>query len=410
MSRQPHVHLRAVALALTAFLAGSVAFGAAARRREQRIGSAFALMMEGQRARGLAMQRAALTDSNVILMFGASELAREVPLRAQEFFSTAPTRFRAFAIGEKGTPLVMNVQNMVALGDALRGRRVAVFLSIEGFLHAATPGAMDSAAVASFKGTFSPLHVAETLFSSSLPRDLKAAIARRILRVSPILDGSPLLATTVRQVASPSTPRQVSYAALYPFGWLMMRALELQDHAVVLDQVVRHAERIPVSASRPRTVDWSALEAEGERLARAAASNNPFGYESGFYTRQVLPRRDQHRNSRPDSVFLAELPNGEMWSDLDLVVAVLQHYGARPIFICSPFKGVYADFKGTSPGARHVVYDAVEAYARRHQIRIVTYQAYDADPYFLVDQSHPSPKGWSIYNRTLDDFAHGRLD
>lgn len=406
----PRLHLSALALAMAMLVLVVMAIAAIATRIERRIGAGFALVMEGQRTRGLAMQRAALADSSVVLLFGASELAREVPLRAQEFFATAPTGFRAFPVGERGTPLLMNVQDMVALGEALRGRRVAVFLSIEGFLHAATAGPLDSATVAAFRGTFSPLHATATFFSSTLPREVKADVARRLLRAAPLFDGSPLLATVARQLADSGLAGRVSYALLYPFGRVMLGALELQDHVTVLDHLTRRGVRVPAPESQARAIDWAALESEGERLARGAASNNPFGYESGFYTRQVLPKRDLHRNSRPDSAFLAELPNSELWPELDLVIAVLRHYGATPLFVCSPFKGVYADFKGTSPAARQVVYSAVQAYAQRRRVRLATFEQYDADPYFLVDQSHPSPKGWSHYNKALDAFAHGRLD
>ncbi len=409
-TRPTRTHLTACGIALVALAVSALLLAAVAERAEARARGGLTFVLEGQRARGLAMQRAALADRNVLMLYGASELARPVPLRAQEFFASAPTGFRAFSVGERGTPLLMNLQSIVALGEALRGRRVAIFLTIDAFLHASSRSALDSAQVAAFRGTFSMLHAAATLFSPTLSAELKREIAKRLVRVAPLFDGSPLLGAAVRLLADPTPLHRIEYALLYPFGRLMVHALEMQDHAVVLGNLTLGGVVVPSAEQTPRPVDWEQLRSEGDAMARRASTNNPYGYESGFYERQVLPKREAHRNSRPDSVFLAELREAAVWDTLELLIRALREHGATPLFVCSPFKGVYADFKGTSPAARSTVYAAIRDYARRQQIALVTFEAYDADPYFLVDQSHPSPKGWAIYNEALDAFVHDRLD
>ncbi|MBK6308806.1 MAG: hypothetical protein IPF47_24960 [Gemmatimonadetes bacterium] len=114
-TRPTRTHLTACGIALVALAVSALLLAAVAERAEARARGGLTFVLEGQRARGLAMQRAALADRNVLMLYGASELARPVPLRAQEFFASAPTGFRAFSVGERGTPLLMNLQSIVAL-------------------------------------------------------------------------------------------------------------------------------------------------------------------------------------------------------------------------------------------------------------------------------------------------------
>lgn len=366
-------------------------------------------MMNGQRTRGLAIQRAALLRSDVFMIFGASEVALDMPFHARDVFRTAPTGFTVLAVGEPGTPEAMTTQNLLALGDALRGHHVAVFLSLEQFIRVPLhlppkrPGA-----VRAVRARFSPLHAATALFGDEGDGLMRQRVATQFEELAGLLDNEPLLRLAAHSLVRNTIADRVRYALLRPIGRLMIASLEIQDHINVLDELVRSGG-LPPRATRVRApVDWAHLKRAGEVIARREAAGNPFGFTRRWFAEAILPELESQRGSRPDSVSLGQLSRSGSWKELDLLIGAITAVGAKALIICGPLKGPYADFRGTSPDARRIVYDSVEHFAQVRGVPLLTFRAADEDPWFMGDQSHPSAKGWVGYDEALDAFYAGR--
>ena len=60
---------------------------------------------------------------------------------------------------------------------------------------------------------------------------------------------------------------------------------------------------------------------------------------------------------------------------------------------------------GVSRSAREVYYERMRELAQRYHFPLVQFEQRDADPGFLIaHREHPTPRGWMVYNRALDDF------
>jgi D-alanine transfer protein len=83
---------------------------------------------------GLAFERAAARRTDILLLYGSSELIDPIPNRPSDFFSSAPTGFQVCPVGKAGTTSLIILQKLGALGSELRGRKVAISLSASSFL------------------------------------------------------------------------------------------------------------------------------------------------------------------------------------------------------------------------------------------------------------------------------------
>src|ERR1700704_89025 len=144
---------------------------------------------------GLAFQRPAARSSNVLLLYGSSELVDPIPNRASDFFSSAPSGFQVCPIGKAGTTSLVILQKLAALGPELRGRKVAISLSPSLFF----TSTLDPYAYA---GNFSLPAASGVLFGTALDFDLKAEIAKRMLQFPDSLAKSALLQLAARRLAS----------------------------------------------------------------------------------------------------------------------------------------------------------------------------------------------------------------
>jgi D-alanine transfer protein len=399
------VHLRALGWAVVVLGATFALVQTAALRIERQDFDRFAFAMNGQRTRGLAVQRAALRHSDVLMIYGASEVANDAPFHARDRFRAAPTGFTAFTVGERGTPEAMTVQNLAALGDELRGRRIAVFLSLEQFVRVpAGPPPRRPGANPAVRGTFSPLHAASVLFATHVDAGLQRRVATRLNTWEGLLDNEPLLQRASRYLSRGSDADRVRYALLYPIGRLMVGALELQDHITVLSEMLRHEGLPPHVARAPESLDWARVIQAGELIARRQAVSNPFGFSDSAFRKSILPTLSAQRGARPDSVTLKQLRSSRSWDELDFVISAINAVGAEALIICGPMKGLFSDYRGTSLATRRILYDSVAQFARDRGVTLLSFAAADQDPWFLIDQSHPSAKGWAVYDEALDAF------
>jgi D-alanine transfer protein len=376
---------------------------------QRREAERFAFVQDGQRARGLSIQRAALGRPDVMMLFGSSELALSSPLRADRFFRTAPTGFTVATVAETGTPVLMTIQNLAALGDALRGERVAVFLTADMFTFPAETYPLDAKSVAAMRKNYSTLHAAAALFSPSLNAKTKQAIANRLQLVPEVTQGSALVTLAAKLLSDPTPAHRAAYAMIYPLGRFLTGALTMQDRIVVLEEWVRSPKPPRAPTHKSEMIDWNALRMRADSMARRRSTNNPYGYDDSLFAKFGTTSLRKIPGTRPDSLVRAGMRTAQGWRELDLLIDVLNQYGAKPLFILGPYKGPWEAIKGTSHAMRQEAYVAVQAHARQRGAQLLIFEEYDEDLYFLIDRSHPSPKAWAIYDEIIDEFYHDRL-
>lgn len=88
---------------------------------------------------------------------------------------------------------------------------------------------------------------------------------------------------------------------------------------------------------------------------------------------------------------------------------MLRELGAQPLLLSMPVHAKDLETVGVSPKARAAFPAQLQQVASRYQAPLVYFRTYEDDPTFFADHfDHLGAKGWINYNKTLDDFFHGR--
>jgi D-alanine transfer protein len=324
---------------------------------------------------GLAFERAAADRPDILLLYGSSELIDPIPNRASDFFSSAPTGFQVCPVGKAGTTSLIILQKLGALGSELRGKKIAISLSASSFL---TPGVRPEF----YAGNFSLPAANGILFGDAIDLKLKTAIAKRMLQFPETLPEDGLLELAVRCLASGRPVDRLVLMAIWPLGKLQNLMLDLQDHFEALVYILGGGKTVP-DWLRPIHSHSVHLRKSSERVQETESSD------------AVLPARDAR--------FRARVASATEWTDLELLFRTLAELKAEPLILSMPIDAYAA--RGVSRSTREVYYERMRELAQRYHFPVIEFEQHDADPAFLIaHREHPTPRGWMVYNRALDDF------
>jgi len=325
---------------------------------------------------GLAFERAAARTPDIFPLYGSSELIDPIPNRASDFFSSAPTGFQVCPVGKAGTTSLIILQKLGALGSELRGRKVAISLSASSFL---TPALRPEF----YAGNFSLPAASGILFGDGIDLNLKAAIAKRMLQFPDTLAEDGLLELGARCLASGRPVDRIVLMAIWPVGKLQNIMLDLQDHFEALVYILGKGRTIP-NWLRP-------IHPHKVHVRRASDADD-----------QETESFDIIRPAR-DAAFRARIAAASEWTDLELLFRTLAELKAEPLILSMPIDAYAA--RGVSRSAREVYYERMRELAQRYHFPVIEFEQHDADPAFLIaHREHPTPRGWMVYNRALDDF------
>src|SRR5881409_1321318 len=210
-TRTPHLSSALIACALTiAIMCGGRLL---AIHREQKTVHWIAPRDFFIKNQGLAFERAAARTPDIFPLYGSSELIDPIPNRASDFFSSAPTGFQVCPVGKAGTTSLIILQKLGALGSELRGRKVAISLSVSSFL-------VPNLKPEYYEGKFSLPAASGTLFGNALDSSLKTEIAKRMLQFPDTLGKDGLLQLAASCLASGRPLDRIILMAMWPLGKL----------------------------------------------------------------------------------------------------------------------------------------------------------------------------------------------
>jgi D-alanine transfer protein len=358
---------------------------------------------------GAALQRAALDNACLLPVYGSSELhLREPyarPCHPTVLFRARPTGFTVFPVGRAETTCVILLQKLAAVGGGLEGRKVAVSLTPWWFYKRLTtrPDV--------YAGNFSDLHAGELAFHTGLSLSLRRAAARRMLQFPATLAKRSLLRFALENLTDGSPLGLVCYHAVLPLGTLHNAIVRYQDHWSVVRYLWKHPVK-PLPPAAPRGTgppDWPELHRQADALYGAHSNNNEFGLDNErwdlIHSKQML----RPRNPAEEADFLRILTRSQEWDDLELLLRVLNEFGARPLLLSMPLHGGWCDHLGITYAARRAYYEKLRGISARYHAPVVDFADHDGDRSFSTDPGHLAPGGWLSYDQVLDGFFHDAI-
>ncbi len=345
---------------------------------------------------GVALQKEAFAQPDLLVLYGSSELVREMPNNATQFFQDYPTGFGIFPVGKPGATSLSILQKIASVGKDIRGRKVAFSISPGWFFTKEFDPKY-------YEGNFSELQASEVAFSSVLSSDLKRDVARRMLAYPRTFNHRALLKFVLNRLAGDTFWDHCLYWTVWPLGKLHNAVGRLQDHLEVAIHILDEDEHLDVVTASSRSghhLIWNDL------LKRAARFANSTALQA---KRNEVVRRHLPRASR-DKTFIQTMETANEWTDVELLMRTFKELGAEPLFLSMPIEDIRLEVYGISPEARSAYVDRIDGLAKQYDIPLLDFHEYEKDPAFLVDfLDHLSGKGWLYYNKALDDFFHGHV-
>ncbi len=348
---------------------------------------------------GVALQKEAFAQKDLLVLYGSSELVREMPNNATQFFENYPTGFGVFPVGKPGATSLSVLQKVAAVGDDLRGKKVAFSISPGWFF-------TNEIDPKYYEGNFSELQASELAFSTKLSSGLKRDIARRMLSYPKTLSHRMLLRFTLERLARDTFKDHCLYWIAWPLGKLDGAIQRAQDHLEVALHILDEDDKLDKAnattpTNRPgKLLNWSDVLKGAARFANNAALQAK---------RNEVVRRHLPRASR-DKTFMATIATAGEWTDIELLMRTFKELGAEPLFLSMPIEDIRLEVYGISSDVRAAYIQRLDGLAKQYDIPLLDFHEYQKDPAFLVDfLDHLSSKGWLYYNKALDDFFHGRI-
>jgi D-alanine transfer protein len=365
---------------------------------------ALAPLMFSLKNRGSELQRQAFRTSDLLPIYGSSELAFDDPHHASAVFANYPTGFTVFPVGGGQTTSLIVLEDVAAEADVLQGQKIVISVSPPFFFLHDLPAefyAPDSSA----------LHLSALVFSPDLSLTTKQAAAKELENSPAMLNQEPQVALAVQRLAGGSPEDLALYDQSLPDGELETAKLHAQDAADTNAYIQGRNDLNPDVPRQAAPIDWQALLQQAEQEQQANANNNPFGFDNRVWTDKYSRLVPQREAQHDDAWFVDNLDHTAEFTDLHLLLQGLSELGAQPLVISQPIPGVYYDYVGVSGQARLQYYSRLRALGAEYGVPVVDFEDHDTDLYFVTDpNSHLSGLGWVYYDQALDAFFHGTLD
>lgn len=387
-SSRYHLHAALLSLGLFGVLAVFAISGS--RAVQCKYIHTIAAELSDQKLQGAALQKCAFSQPDLLVLYGSSELVKNVPNKASEFFQEHPSGFQVFPVGKAGTTSLAILQKLVAVGGDLRGRKVAFSLSPSYFFS-------ETLNPDYYRGNFSELQASLLVGSDAISPELKKAAVCRMLEYPETVKENWLLEFAMERLARDTAMDRVLGAVAWPVLKLENAVGIAQDHVSTALHIIEQ----DVEVDRPdqaRPINWRQHVRNAEALAKKLGSN---GVKHKPIARGAKGSKDRS--------FLQSLDRADEWTDFELVLQALQELGAKPLLLSMPLHAADLETTGVSADARKSYGKRLEQLSQRYQTPLVYFSEHESDPTFFADHlDHPGVKGWIYYNKMLDDFFHGR--
>ncbi|WP_434511200.1 D-alanyl-lipoteichoic acid biosynthesis protein DltD [Desulfitobacterium sp. AusDCA] len=363
---------------------------------------------------GTILQKKAFENPRILPLYGSSEMSMIYDYHPAKVF-TPETGVTPFLIGKGGTQTLIHVLDLAALGENIKGKKLAIFLTPQWY---GTGGISQ----ATFEGNFSALHAYKALENPQLSSKLKQKLAQRLLQFPKAYQDFPYLQKVLALQEKSgwnaqimrifyALPAQIEYAALASQDAVKTKTNIKNLSRSAVAKYSQYSSNLQIASSQVKgargssvlsTVrpKWDKLQAEAIAQGKEATGNNPFGMDNTFYTTNILPKLQE----RKDSDKTAKYSSSPEYEDLKLLMNVLKEEGAKPLFVILPMNGRWADYTGISRTERKTCYKQLAQMVQREGFVLADFSSHENENYYLRDPWHLAWKGWLDVDEVLYQF------
>jgi D-alanine transfer protein len=347
---------------------------------------AAALESSVQKDLGVVWQRAAIAESDILPLYGSSELVKRIGNEPQHFFASYPTGFAVSPVGRAGcTSLILAEKIGAAACAAAPQRKLAISISPSWFFHTEAHHRW-------YVGNFSAAQASALIFSPRLSVELKRDFARRMLDFPDSLERAPLLSFALHRLVGRGSMDAALYRAVAPVGRAQNVLAGLSDHFAFALHLLNVHERPEKAQRLLAPLDWQAILATAES---EMAGNAP------------KPHRAHVPTFVSNRTFAHVLGTSREWGDLELLLRVARELDLDPLLLSIPVDYPYYESIGVTRTSLDQYLDHLHALAGRYDAAVIDFADHEDDATFFADHhDHLSARGWLYMDCALDFYYH----
>ena len=340
--------------------------------------------------KGEALKNNAMKSGDYLPFFGSSELSRVNAFHPSVLAKKYDRSYEPFLLGAPGTQSLTHYFMLNSMKDELRGKKVVFVISPQWFVK-------DGVSDGMFSLFYSPLQVNKWLLSEDSNNLNDQYLANRLSQFTSVNNDTQLksVMTKIQQGESLSKYDLKVAANRY-------RMLEREDLIFSKIAVMSKDKKINRSLGElPNNYSFEALDKLAFEDGKKKTSNNEFEISNGFYTKRVLPVKDQMKDSQVDFDYLSS----PEYSDFQLLLEEMADNEMDVLFMIPPVNKKWSDYTGLSQ-------DMLETFSKKinYQLNsqgfhhVVDFTDKASEPYFMEDTIHIGWRGWLAFDQELTQF------
>lgn len=150
-------------------------------------------------------------------------------------------------------------------------------------------------------------------------------------------------------------------------------------------------------------IDFDALMFEAEVDSVIESTNNTWGMDDDFYTKNIEGRLDELKDSQKGEKF----SNETEFRDFEMLLAICKEVGFEPLVIISPVHGGFYDYVGTLEEDRSRTYERIRKICESEDVEIADFSDKEYENYFLHDIVHFGWTGWVSVEEAIYNYVRG---
>ncbi|MGX6428395.1 D-alanyl-lipoteichoic acid biosynthesis protein DltD [Levilactobacillus yonginensis] len=341
--------------------------------------------------RGKHIKEEALKDG-FVPFFGSSEWSRFDPMHPSVLAQKYHRDYRPFLLGARGSQSLTQYFVMQNIQGQLRNKKAVFVISPQWFVKSGTR--KDA-----FGFYYSQLQTAEWLthFRSDA---IDQYAAQRLLQM-PAAQSDHFIYAALQRVASGK--KLTDYQRFYLQTRKNMLTQEDQFFSGIdlpsqnLKKVNQQAQKLPTHYS------YSALDALGGRLGKAATNDNRFGISNKFY-HQGLKKELKHGKLKDFQKNLSYTKSPE-FADFQLCLDQFARLNTNVLFIIPPVNAKWQKYTGLSASMLKQFDEKIHYQLQSQGFNnIVDLSDKGNVPYFMTDTIHLGWRGWLAVDQRVNPF------
>ncbi|MFQ8600865.1 MAG: D-alanyl-lipoteichoic acid biosynthesis protein DltD [Oscillospiraceae bacterium] len=336
--------------------------------------------------KGIALLRHNAEKGDLILL-GSSELSADIPQNPKNYFPNVQMDSDISLVGRAYVQSGLNSVKVGALSEELRGKKVAIIISLQWFLG-------EEIDKAGFNAHLSEIQFYKMMHNKDISDDVKRDLCKRVVDLAANEPSLEIPYLYARLYQSDTFLSKVGLAVMKPYYWFREKFLDVKD----LYKAYRAVEKFEGQAQQEvRAVDWAEEMRKAQKMGEDSCHNNDIYVYDEYYTTYLEPKWERLKNSYKN----VDLLSSKELSDYETFLKVCKQTGVQPYIIFMPTNGWYYDYLGITKEKRGDYYDRLAELAEKYDLPYLDLREKEYEPYFLKDVMHLGWKGWLYVNEQI---------